>query len=78
MTLTIYFNQSIVLLYQKLLRKGSGLQIIDSVIDQNINISKYNALGSSSYVKLSKELNHPKKVLLKFKILMIINALDGA
>ena len=78
MTLTIYFNQSIVLLYQKLLRKGSGLQIIDSVIDQNINISKYNALGSSSYVKLSKELNHPKKVSLKFKILMIINALDGA
>ena len=78
MTLTIYFNQSIVLLYQKLLRKGSGLQIIDSVIDQNINISKYNALGSSSYVKLWKELNHPKKVLLKFKILMIINALDGA
>ena len=76
--MTIYFNQSIVLLYQKLLRKGSGLQIIDSVIDQNINISKYNALGSSSYVKLSKELNHPKKVLLKFKILMIINALDGA
>ena len=78
MTLTIYFNQSIVLLYQKLLREGSGWQIIDSVIDQNINISKYNALGSSSYVKLSKELNHPKKVLLKFKILMIINALDGA
>ena len=76
--MTIYFNQSIVLLYQKLLRKGSGLQIIDSVIDQNINISKYNALGSGSYVKLSKELNHPKKVLLKFKILMIINALDGA
>ena len=76
--MTIYFNQSIVLLYQKLLRKGSGLQIIDSVIDQNINISNYNALGSSSYVKLSKELNHPKKVLLKFKILMIINALDGA
>ena len=76
--MTIYFNQSIVLLYQKLLRKGSGLQIIDSAIDQNINISKYNALGSSSYVKLSKELNHPKKVLLKFKILMIINALDGA
>ena len=76
--MTIYFNQSIVLLYQKLLRKGSGLQIIDSVIDQNINISKYNALGSSSYVKLSKELNHPKKALLKFKILMIINALDGA
>ena len=76
--MTIYFNQSIVLLYQKLLRKGSGLQIIDSVIDQNINISKYNALGSSSYVKLSKESNHPKKVLLKFKILMIINALDGA
>ena len=76
--MTIYFNQSIVLLYQKLLRKGSGLQIIDSVIDQNINISKYNVLGSSSYVKLSKELNHPKKVLLKFKILMIINALDGA
>ena len=34
--------------------------IIDSVIDHNISISKYNPLAGSSYIKLPKELNHPK------------------
>ena len=46
---------------QKSLGKGLGW-IIDSVIDDNINIPKYNPLASSSYIKLPKELNHPKKV----------------
>ena len=41
---------------QKSLRKGSGW-ITDSVIDHNINISKYNPLAGSSYIELSKELN---------------------
>ena len=42
---------------------GQGLGwIIDSVIDHNINISKYNPLVGSSYIKLPKELDHPKKV----------------
>ena len=44
---------------QKYLGKGSGC-IINSVID-HINISKYNLLTGSSYIKLPKELNHSKK-----------------
>ena len=49
--------------YKKCLGKGSGW-IIDSVIDHNINISKYNPLAGSSYIKLPKELHHLKKTLI--------------
>ena len=45
---------------QKSSGKGSG-RIIDSVIDQTISISKYNPLAGSSYIKLPKELYHPRK-----------------
>ena len=45
--LKMYLNQFI-------LRSYSGW-IIDSVIDHNINISKYNPLAGSSYIKLPKE-----------------------
>ena len=55
--------------------KGSGW-IIDSVIDHNINILKRNLLAGSGYIKLPKILNHPKKVWLILKDLMIINALN--
>ena len=48
---------------QKSLGKGSSW-IIDSVIDRDINVSKYNPLASSSYIKLPKELNHPRKGLI--------------
>ena len=41
------------------LGKGSGW-IIDSVIKHNINISNYNR----SYIKLPKELYHPRKGLI--------------
>ena len=34
--------------------KGSGW-IIDSFIDHNVNISKYNPLTGSNYIKLPKE-----------------------
>ena len=47
----------------KSLRKGSGW-IIDSVIDHAINISKYNPLAGSNYIKLPKELDHPRKGLI--------------
>ena len=60
---------------QKSLGKGLGW-IIDSVIDQTIGISKYIPLVRSSYIKLPKELDHPRKDLI-FKILMIMNALNG-
>ena len=45
---------------QKSLGKGSGW-IIDSVIEHNISISKYNPLAGSIYIKLLKELDHPRK-----------------
>ena len=48
---------------QKSLGKGSGW-IADSVLDHNINISKYNPLAGNSYTKLPKELDHPRQVLI--------------
>ena len=51
---------------QKSLGKGSGW-IIDSVIDHTISISKYNPLAGSSYIKLPKELDRPRKGLINIK-----------
>ena len=51
---------------RKSLGKCSGW-IIDSVIDHNIGISKYNPLAGSSYVKLPKELYHPRKGLINIQ-----------
>ena len=51
--------------------------IIDSALDHTNNISQYKLLSGSSSIKLSKELDHPKKVSLTFKILMTINVLNG-
>ena len=51
---------------QKSLGKGSGW-IIDSVIDHTISISKYNPLAGSSYIKLPKELDHPRKGLISIQ-----------
>ena len=51
---------------QKSLGKGSGW-IIDSVIDHTISISKYNLLAASSYIKLPKELDHPRKGLINIQ-----------
>ena len=48
---------------QKSSRKRSGW-IIDSVIDHNVRVSKYNPLAGSSYIKLPKELDHPKNGLI--------------
>ena len=45
---------------QKSLGKGSGW-IIDSVIDHTSSISKCNPLVARSYIKLPKELDHPRK-----------------
>ena len=55
LTLMTYLNQSILQLYhiQKSLGKGS-VWIIVSVIEQNINISKYNPLAGSSYINYQK------------------------
>ena len=51
---------------QKSLGKGSGW-IIDSVIDHTISISKYNPLAGNSYIKLPKELDHPRKGLINIQ-----------
>ena len=51
---------------QKSLGKGSGW-IIDSVIDHTISISKYNSLAGSRSIKLPKELDHPRKVLINIQ-----------
>ena len=48
---------------QKSLGKGSGW-ITDSVIDHTISISRYNPLTGTSYIKLPKELDHPRKRLI--------------
>ena len=51
---------------QKSLGVGSDW-IIDSVIDHTISISKYNSLAGSSYIKLPKELDHPRKGLINIQ-----------
>ena len=48
---------------QKSLGKGS-IWIIDSVIEHNINISKYNPLADRNCIKLPKQLDHPRKGLI--------------
>ena len=48
---------------QKSLGQGSS-RIFDSVIDHNINTSKYNSLTGSSYIELPKKLDHPRKGLI--------------
>ena len=56
MILISHFNQFILKLEQKSLEKGLGW-IINSLIDHNISISKYNPLAGGSCIKLPKELN---------------------
>ena len=57
---------TIIINIQKSLGKVSGW-IIDSVIDHVISISKYNLLAGSSYSKLPKELDHPRKGLINIQ-----------
>ena len=45
---------------QKSLGKGLG-RIINLVIDHTISFLKYNTLTGSSYLKLPKEIHHPRK-----------------
>ena len=67
-------NQSILQLYKTYKNIQEKVQvglligwIIDSVIDHNINISKYNPLAGSSYIKLPKEFDHPRKGLINIQ-----------
>ena len=60
------FYTTVITNTQKYLGKRSGW-IIDSVIDHSISISKYNPLAGSSYIKLPKELDHPRKGLINIQ-----------
>ena len=51
---------------QKSLQKSSGC-IVNSAIDHTVSISKYNPLAGSSYIKLPKELDHPRKGLINIQ-----------
>ena len=53
-------NTTIISNIQKVLGKVSGW-IIDSFIDHNINISMYNPLAGTGYIKLPKKLDHPRE-----------------
>ena len=61
---------------QTILRKRLGW-INDSAIEHNINISKYSPLSGSSYIKLPKELDHPRKGLINIQKIDEMNALNG-
>ena len=63
--------------FQSIYAKIIQGRLIDSVIGHIISISKYNPLTGGNYIKLPKELDHPRKILIVFKILMIMNALNG-
>ena len=51
---------------QKSCRKSSGW-IIDSIIGHTIGTSVYNPLAESSYMQLTKDLDHPRKRLIKIQ-----------
>ena len=60
------YYRKIITNIQKSLGKDSGW-IIDSVIDHTTSISKYNLLAGGSYIKLPKELYHPRKGLINIQ-----------
>ena len=57
---------TIILNIQKCLRQDSGW-ITDSLMDHNINISKNNPLAGEIYIKLPKELDHPRNGLINIQ-----------
>ena len=57
---------TIILNIQKCLRQDFGW-ITDSVMDHNINISKNTPLASEIYIKLPKELDHPRNGLINIE-----------
>ena len=49
-----------------------------SVMDYNINISKYKSLAGISYIKLPEELDHPRKDLIDIQNVDDNEFLNGA
>ena len=62
--LMMYLSKSIFTTITSNIQMSVGkflLRITDSVVDHNIDISKYKPLSGSSYIKLIKELGHPNE-----------------
>ena len=57
------FNKSILQLFQTY-KNFQGKVQADPVIDHTVSSSKYNPLARSNYIKLPKELDHPRKGLI--------------
>ena len=51
-------------------------RIMDSVVDHNTNISRYKLSNGSSYIKLPKELDRPRKDMIN-SLNIDDNALNG-
>ena len=64
-TLIVYLNQSIVQLWQKY--KNIKRKARAGLLIQSINFSKGKPLSGSSYTKLPKVLDHPRKGLINIK-----------
>ena len=62
----MYLKQSILQLYQTN-KNRQKISVINSVIEHNISISKQDPSAGSSYIKLSKELEHPRKGLINIQ-----------
>ena len=68
MTLITCLNQSILQLYQNTKNYSKRFRLDYSFSHyHNISISKYDPLAGSSYIKLRKELDHPKKGLINIE-----------
>ena len=65
--LMMFLNQSILQLYQTYKNLQEKVQAGLCIQLQNINISKYNPLAGSSYIKLLKELDHPRRGLINIR-----------
>ena len=61
----MYLNQSIVQLWQKY--KNIKRKARAGLLIQSINFSKEKPLSGSSYIKLPKVLDHPRKGLINIK-----------
>ena len=65
--LMMFLNQSILQLYQTYKNLQEKVQAGLWIQLQTINISKYNPLAGSSYIKLLKELDHPRRGLINIR-----------
>ena len=70
----IHPNQSMISLYQKCCFIDSRW-FIASVVDHTINISKQKPLSGNNYIKLPKELDHPRKFLIRIQKIYVNDCL---